>query len=176
MEFNYYRISTGTLAAIAVVLVCCAVVAVVLRRTTSATWSRSVWIAASLASAAAVLLITLAPGRHAATYSCEFSGSPFAWLDGNQSTANVILLVPLAVALPLAAQSTRWFRWSFVALIVFPVLIEATQATIPLGRACDGMDIVDNWFGVAFGCLIGWGFARLARRFGGQPDASSGPR
>lgn len=171
MEFNYYRISTGTLVAIAVVLVGSVVFAVVLRRATAATWSRSAWAAASLASAVAVLLITLAPGRHAATYPCEFSGSLFAWLGGNQSTANVVLLVPLAVALPLAARSTRWYRWSFVALIVFPVLIEAAQAVIPLGRACDGMDIVDNWFGVVFGCLIGWAIARLAPRFGGRQAA-----
>jgi len=175
LEYNLYRISSGTLAAIALAVVGGVVLVAVLHRKAGVPLARSVWIALSAVAAAAVLLITLAPSGRGGTYPCTFDteGSVFGWLRGNQSTANVAMLVPVAVALPLAARSTRWHPWSFAALIVFPVLIEAIQAIVPLGRACDGMDVVDNWFGVAFGCLLGWGATRLAStiraRTGGSP-------
>ncbi|QXC62636.1 VanZ family protein [Aquihabitans sp. G128] len=164
MEYNLYRIDSGTLLAIAVALAASAVLAVVLdRRTSMAPW-RCAWIAASIAGAAAVVLITLAPSGRGGTYACSFTveGSVFDWLKGNQSTANVAMLVPVSVALPLATRGTRWHRWSFVALVAFPVLIEAAQANLPVGRACDVTDVVDNWWGVAFGCLLGWTGTALA--------------
>lgn len=166
MEYNLYRISTGTLAAIAGALLAGAILAVVLRRRTELPLARCVWIAASAVAATAVLLITLAPSGRGGTYDCTFTveGSVFDWLRGNQSTANVAMLVPLAVALPLATRSTRWYHWSFVALVAFPVLIEAAQANLPVGRACDVTDVVDNWWGVAFGCLIGWAGTGIADR------------
>lgn len=157
MEYNLYRISSGTLVAIAATTVLGVVLALVLHRKAAVPAGRSVWIALAVASAAAVALITLTPSGRGGTYACSFEtdGGVFGWVRGNQSTANVAMLVPVAVALPLTTRSTRWHRWSFVALVAFPVLIEAAQATVPLGRACDGMDVVDNWFGVAFGCLLG---------------------
>ncbi len=168
MEFNYYRIGTGALLGISIVALGSVLLAVVLHRRAGFSWGRSIWVALSVVSAAAVLLITLEPSGRGGTYPCEFdiqgsiASSVFAWTRGNQSTANVVMFVPVAIALPLATRGTRWFRWSFVALVALPLLIEALQATIPLGRACDGMDVVDNWFGVAFGCLVGWAWRTLA--------------
>lgn len=165
MEYNLYRIEPGTLAAIAVALVAGAALALVLWRRAALPVDRCIWIAASAVAATAVLLITLAPSGRGGTYDCSFTveGSVFGWVRGNQSTANVVMLVPLAVALPLATRSTRWHRWSVVALLAFPVLIEAAQANLPVGRACDVTDVVDNWWGVLFGCLLGEAGTRAAR-------------
>ncbi|CAN5455539.1 hypothetical protein BH10ACT1_BH10ACT1_21220 [soil metagenome] len=158
MEYNLYRISTATLSAIAVALLVGVVLAVLLHRRTAMGPSRSVWIAASAVSAAAVLMITLAPSGRGGTYACSFAveGSVLDWTRGNQSTANVAMLMPVAVVLPLATRGTRWYPWSFPALLAFPLLIEAAQANLPVGRACDVTDVVDNWWGVACGCLLGW--------------------
>ena len=164
MEFNAYEITPATLIGIGAAFASSITAAAVLYRRGKLPLARAVWAALAAASGLAVLLITLSPGRHGGTYPCEFSGSPFEWLRGNQSTANVAMLVPVAVALPLATRSTRWHRWAFVALAALPVLIEATQAYVPLGRACDGMDVVDNWIGVALGCLIGGAAAWILSR------------
>jgi hypothetical protein len=110
------------------------VLAVVLLRTTTMSRRRVVWIALAAASLLTVLLITLSPGRAGGTYRCEFSGSFFDWVHVNQSTANVAMLVPVALALPLAARATRWYPWSFVVLLLLPVVIETTQARAPLTR------------------------------------------
>lgn len=172
MEYSFYRISTATLLAIVGVLVLGALLAVLLRRKTSMSAPRSFWTAAAVASVAAVLLITLNPSGRGGIQGCSFTlyGSVFDWIRGNQSTANVAMLVPAAIALTLATRSTRWFPWSLVALVVLPVLIEAAQAWLPVGRACDVTDVVDNWWGVAIGGLIGWiGSALQAAVAGRRP-------
>jgi hypothetical protein len=168
VQYNYYRIGAGTLLAIACAVAVGVALAVVLRRRFGVAATRAAWIAAAAVSAATALLITLAPSGRGGTYPCEFDpdGSLFGWLHGNQSTANVALMIPVAVALPLATRDTRWHPWSYVALVALPLLIELVQASMPLGRACDGMDVVDNWIGVGIGCLIGTVGARCARALG----------
>ena len=71
------------------------------------------------------------------------------------------------MALPIATRASPWHRWSFVALAAFPVLIEVAQLTVPVGRACDVQDVVDNWFGVVIGCALGSvGLAAARLRYG----------
>ena len=166
MTFNYYEISAATLAGIGVALVAGAVLALILHRGAGVPVAKAGWAAAAAVSAVAVLLITLAPSGRGGTFPCSLAveGSVFDWLKGKQSTANAAMLVPVAIALPLATRGTRWHRWSFVALLALPVVVELGQARLPIGRACDVTDVVDNWWGVALGGLLGWLGTVIARR------------
>ncbi|MCB0959351.1 MAG: VanZ family protein [Acidimicrobiales bacterium] len=148
--------TVGVVATVAVVLG--AVLTLMLRRRTSISRPRATWIGFTALSAMAVLVITMVPGGQRVPSACylRVDGSILNWLTQSQPLANVLMLVPLGIALPLAARGTGWYRWSFLALFAFPVVIEAAQSRLPLGRACDLTDVVDNWWGVVIGIGLGW--------------------
>jgi VanZ family protein len=86
---------------------------------------------------------------------------PFAELTRiNDSSLNVLLFVPLGIAIGLLAWSPRAAA-ILVAGLLLPFVIEATQAWLPaLGRGCQSADVVDNITGLVVGLVIG----RLAGR------------
>ncbi|WP_354644204.1 VanZ family protein [Kitasatospora camelliae] len=76
-------------------------------------------------------------------------------LTATQSSLNVALFVPLGATAALAGTwGRRIAAGTFAALL--PVAVEAVQYAVPaLGRACDGQDLLDNYFGLALGLLLG---------------------
>jgi glycopeptide antibiotics resistance protein len=82
----------------------------------------------------------------------------------NESSLNVLLFVPLGLAVSLLpAGRTR--TWLLVGALGLPFLVEAIQLSLPmLGRSCQSADIFDNLTGVLIGLAIGLGATTLGRR------------
>jgi VanZ family protein len=76
-------------------------------------------------------------------------------LRGSDATLNILLFVPLGLAIGLSPWS---FRTLVVALLALasPFAIEALQFAVPpLGRGCETADIVDNVTGLVIGLVVG---------------------
>jgi glycopeptide antibiotics resistance protein len=74
---------------------------------------------------------------------------------GGDTSLNVILFVPLGLAIGLLGRSPVTARL-LVAALVSPVVIEAIQSLAPmLGRGCQSRDVVDNVFGFGIGLVLG---------------------
>ena len=72
-----------------------------------------------------------------------------------QTTHNVILFVPLGLAIGLLGRSAVTARL-LVAALASPVVIEAIQSLAPmLGRGCQSRDVVDNLLGLGIGLVLG---------------------
>ncbi|WP_371500085.1 VanZ family protein [Kitasatospora sp. NBC_00374] len=94
-----------------------------------------------------------------AVQQCSFDRvgpHPLAELfTATQSSLNVALFVPLGLTAALAGTWGRRIAAGSVAALI-PPAVEATQYAIPaLGRACDGQDLLDNYFGLALGLVLG---------------------
>ena len=91
--------------------------------------------------------------------SCDLTIIP-PWLSEllhpTDITLNVLLFVPLGVALGLLPRSSR--RTALVAgAVLLPFVIESVQLVAPvLDRACEANDVADNLVGLAVGLLVGW--------------------
>lgn len=122
---------------------------------------RTWWLLASLGL---VLVTTLTPQRDALEHGaigsgvCDLSRMWFAPLDfyrgANDSAENILLFVPLGIAIALLPGRLR--RVAIPAGLLLPFAIEALQrqATI-LNRSCQSADLVDNIAGVLIGIGIG---------------------
>lgn len=90
-------------------------------------------------------------------WSCDLSRirpSPGEFFDSVEATANMLLFVPLGVAIGLLRGTARW-RAAGLA-IVAPFAIEVIQAGMPaLDRRCQTADIADNLTGLAIGLVVG---------------------
>lgn len=78
-----------------------------------------------------------------------------------ESTANILLFVPLALLVGLA-----WRRPIAGALLAIgaSAAIEAVQALVlVVGRACDTSDLITNSIGAVLGALCAWGALRIRR-------------
>jgi glycopeptide antibiotics resistance protein len=85
-------------------------------------------------------------------------------LSFGDPTYNVLLFVPLGLAIGLIPPSRRMAALG-VAAVILPFAIETTQLLATgLGRACQSSDIADNLTGLVIGLVIGV----VARRLGGS--------
>lgn len=73
------------------------------------------------------------------------------YLAGGDIEGNLLLFVPLGVAVGLLPSSST--RWRLLALgVLFPFAVEGIQLALPvLDRACESADVVDNGLGLLLG-------------------------
>jgi hypothetical protein len=117
---------------------------------------------------------TLTPSRDAllfgipGTGTCDLSHLVLPGLGDlralNETGLNVILFVPLGATVGFASVLRR--RPAVIAgSIALPFAIELVQLIVtPLGRACQGVDVVDNLTGLAIGLVLGVIAATIVRR------------
>ena len=124
------------------------------------------WIAfILLTSVGAALAATIPPeadgfvGEPSAPGRCDFGRIRLAPLSEyvhlGDTSLNVILFIPLGLAIGLLGRSPAAARM-LVAALVFPLAIEAIQSLLPmLGRGCQSQDVVDNLLGLGIGLVLG---------------------
>jgi hypothetical protein len=141
------------------------------------------WIASLLISGFGIIVAaTLTPTAGAAFDGvnsdgvCDLSRVGFASLREltrpTEASLNILLFIPLGIAVGLLPRSRRTSVVTAVALLL-TFLVEATQLLVPaLGRGCQTADLVDNLIGFSIGLVVGV-IARLAasRRDQGLPGA-----
>lgn len=117
-----------------------------------------------LMSLGLILVTTLTPQREAlelgavGSGTCDFSRVTLAPLDfyggANDAGENVLLFVPLGIAIGLLPPSRR--RVAIVGGVLLPVAIEIVQRqAVVLNRSCQSADVVDNLAGLVIGLAIG---------------------
>jgi VanZ family protein len=118
-----------------------------------------------LMSVGAVLAATIPPdsdgfsGRPTAPGRCDFGRigpAPLGqYLHIGDTSLNVILFIPLGLAVGLLGQSATKVR-ALLAALALPLAIEAIQSLAPmLGRGCQSRDVVDNLLGLGVGLALG---------------------
>lgn len=81
---------------------------------------------------------------------------PWQWWPVDDRTLNVVLFVPLGLAVGLVGR-TVVRRWLTVAALVSPLVVEGTQWAVDwLARDSQWQDVADNLVGVVLGLLLGW--------------------
>jgi glycopeptide antibiotics resistance protein len=92
-----------------------------------------------------------------------------AWsvlLRPNETSLNVLLVVPLGLALGALPGSPR-AAVLIVGAFLLPVAIELFQLAVPaLGRGCQSADVIDNTMGLVIGLALGFAGHRLLGRRG----------
>ena len=126
-----------------------------------------------LISLGAIVAATLTPGHEAfppmhAGASCDVSRIGPAQLTDYTALGttglNVLLFVPLGILLALLPRS-RATAFAVLGAALLPFAIESIQlAATPLGRACQGADVIDNMLGLALGLAAGWTGMWISRR------------
>lgn len=92
---------------------------------------------------------------------------------GDDVAVNILLFIPLGLAIGIAPASRRKVI-TLVAAMALPLVIEAVQLrVIELDRACQGADVVDNLTGLALGVVGGILLGRLAPSLGRPSDGQS---
>jgi len=121
-----------------------------------------------------VVVATLTPQAaaleigHAGSGTCNLARFSFASLEeygsGHEATGNVLLFVPLGVAIGWLPRSRP--KAVLLALaIALPFVVETTQMLLPvLDRACESADVVDNLLGLATGLVLGAAAGLVVRR------------
>jgi hypothetical protein len=112
-------------------------------------------------------------------WTCDlerFTPSLHELFDLKESTANVVLFVPLGICVALLPN--RWIGVAVTLAFLTPVAIELIQMLLPsLHRACQSADIADNVTGLAVGLAAGaggaWTRRRRERRRSSEPDGSN---
>ena len=88
---------------------------------------------------------------------------------------NVLLFVPLGVLIAQLPRS-RAMAIAVVSAALLPFTIEVIQlAAMPLGRACEGGDVVDNLLGLALGLAAGWTCLWISRMAAKQLHRGTSP-
>jgi VanZ family protein len=115
-------------------------------------------------SVGAVLAATIPPtsggwDRPSGQGRCDFGRIGLAplseYLHVGDTSLNVILFVPLGLAVGLLGRSPSTAR-VLVAAFALPPAIEAIQSLAPaLGRGCESRDVIDNLLGLGIGLLLG---------------------
>jgi glycopeptide antibiotics resistance protein len=109
--------------------------------------------------------------------SCDLSrmGPPapnqFPW--HGDVLGNILMFIPLGFAIAVVPRSRRKAAL-LVAAVALPIVIEATQlVVVPLGRACESGDVVDNLTGLFIGLAVGAVVSGLAPMIGrtAEPEA-----
>jgi hypothetical protein len=112
-----------------------------------------------------IVSATLTPGREAlesgaiGAGSCDVTRIGLASLTDliafKETTLNVLLFVPLGVAISLL-PSSRWKALLAVGAAASPLAIELVQMLVPsFDRACESADVVDNLAGLGLGLALG---------------------
>jgi glycopeptide antibiotics resistance protein len=96
----------------------------------------------------------------ASSGTCDMSRVGWAplstYLRPTGAALNVVLFVPLGLALGLLPRGGRWTMAAVVAGFLSPLAVEALQLLLPaLGRGCQAADVVDNVTGVVLGVAAG---------------------
>jgi hypothetical protein len=103
--------------------------------------------------------------------TCDLSrrmvASPRTLLTVNPTSLNVLLFVPLGMALGSLPSSRRAVGLVVLAFLL-PMAIELFQLMVPvLGRECSSGDVVDNTMGLVIGLVLGfsarWLWVRVQR-------------
>lgn len=99
--------------------------------------------------------------------SCDFSRIGLPAISQltrpSDELGNILMFIPLGFAIALAAWSFRKAA-VLIGALALPLLIESTQfAVLPLRRACQSADVVDNLTGLLLGLAAGTMVAWLAR-------------
>jgi glycopeptide antibiotics resistance protein len=128
---------------------------------------------AAIVSLGLILSATLSPHTGAfelhatASRSCNFlrvglaSPHELMAVSVNDTLLNVVLFVPLGLAIGLARRS-RHNVGLVVVGVALPFAIEATQFLAPsLARACESADVFDNLTGLVLGLVAGTLLARV---------------
>ncbi len=112
-----------------------------------------------------ILAATLTPLRDAIEHGLASSGTcdlrrigpaPLStYLRPNETSANVVLFMPLGLALGMLPGSLRT-KAIIAGALLLPLAIELTQLAVPVwGRGCQSADMFDNAMGLALGFLGG---------------------
>jgi glycopeptide antibiotics resistance protein len=128
---------------------------------------------AAIVSLGVIVSATLTPYREAiesgatSSGSCDLSRVGLASLNElmavsvNDTLLNVVLFVPLGLAIGLAPRS-RHKAVLVLAAVALPFAIETTQLLVrSLARACESADLFDNLTGLTLGLAAGWFLARV---------------
>lgn len=127
---------------------------------------------ATIVSLGLILSATLSPlgafeSNAIGSGSCDFkrvglaSPNELMAVSVNDALLNVVLFVPLGLAIGLARRS-RHIVVLIVAGVALPFAIEATQLLAhSLARACESADVFDNLTGLVFGLVAGALLARV---------------
>jgi glycopeptide antibiotics resistance protein len=100
------------------------------------------------------------------SWTCDLSRLGFPPLGVfrglNDASLNVLLFLPLGVAIALLPRSRRTVAVAIGALLL-PVVVETTQLIVPaLSRGCESADVIDNMIGLAVGFIGGVALRALA--------------
>ncbi len=138
-----------------------------MRRRQRAPMARSLSEALLLISVVAVLAVTLLPAVGPPERSVEWI--PFTDLTSSarrtQVVLNLALLFPTGILLVIALPTTRSLTRVLSAALGLPLLIEITQATLPLGRVASTEDLILGSTGLLLGGLSSLSVASTADRF-----------
>ncbi len=126
-----------------------------------------------------IVSATLTPQREALEFaaagpsSCNFGrlgpAELSAYLVRGETAGNVLMFIPLGVAIALLPRS-RGQAGLIVAATALPSAIEMAQLLVPaLDRACESGDVVDNLMGLAVGLAVGLALV-AAIGLGRSPD------
>jgi glycopeptide antibiotics resistance protein len=137
-----------------------------------------------LISVGVILSATLTPGTEpylltSARATCDLSRLGLApittYLTLGTTSLNVILFVPLGISIALLPRSPA-IAFAVFGAALLPLAIESSQlVATPLGRACQGADVIDNMLGLALGLAAGWTGAWISRRLSKQPHRGTSP-
>ena len=146
-----------------------------------ATGARRAVAVALVLAAGVVVAATLTPqssalvdgeaGSGACNMGRLWPAAPWTYLVFGEVLGNVLLFMPLGVALALVPASAAR-NWLLLAAIASPFLVEAAQLLLPaFDRACESADVIDNLLGLGIGLLLGWAADRsLGRRLSTPPS------
>ena len=128
-----------------------------------------------------IVSTTLTPLRRAVEHGsvgtgwCDLSRVwplPFdSWLSFSDPTGNILLFIPLGLAIGLVPRSPAKVVL-LEAAIVLPFVIETVQLLAPvLARGCEAADVVDNLTGLLIGLAAGTVLGRFVSASPGPSDA-----
>jgi hypothetical protein len=114
-----------------------------------------------LVASATLLPTASALSGIASNGSCDLSRlgiATFGLLSSDRQTQlNVVLFVPLGVAVALLPYGARTVAVAGTAVLL-PFIIEGIQLAAPtLGRDCQSADVIDNLMGLGLGIAVGLG-------------------
>jgi glycopeptide antibiotics resistance protein len=88
---------------------------------------------------------------------------PAPWLLVADMLANLVLLFPLGILLPLGWPAWRNLRRLLAAAALFSLAIEGLQFVLGFGRSSSASDVIFNTAGVGLGYVVFLLFRRLDR-------------
>jgi glycopeptide antibiotics resistance protein len=170
---DYAGFGPGIVASLAVSLMACTHASRALRVSRILGW-------ALLMSLGVILSATITPSREALLFGAQGTGTCdlgriglASWQDLshlNDTSLNVLLFVPLGLAIALCPRS----RAKFIVLagaFALPASIELIQLLVlPLGRECQSADVVDNLTGLVLGVGGGVVGRWLGKSLASRPD------